>query len=222
MKKISKILFVSFLILNTSCVLLNKSRPTELDTMEKGVKMDIKKFFNGEIEGFAITQNSAGKIIDTKTIKISGRWDDTKGTIRQESTSASSDKKENRTWLVSLFEDGTFDAIGHDVSSTAKGIQINNAARMNYSLLLQKDGVKKETKFEDKMYLIDEKSMIMISSFDAGSNNRGKTIISLKKIGSKSDSLKSEVVKFDNSKADNTKADNTKADNSKAENLKAE
>jgi hypothetical protein len=160
----------------------SKKQIPELDSLQTAPKIDIKKFFNGDIEGFAITQNSAGKIIGTIQVKISGKWDENKGEIRQNFIYDGA-IKDSRIWLVTLNADGTFDAIGHDFLAPAQGKQIGNAAQILYTLNLMDQGSKKPVRFENKMYLVDEKSMIEISTYNKVNGISGKTITSLKKIG---------------------------------------
>ena len=176
---------LSLLFLISSCSYLQnfvpKSSFSELDTVDNVAKLDIKSFFNGDLEGFAISQDQNGNITGTNTIKINASWEGNKGII-QEVFIYNGGKKDSRTWLVTFEDDGTFDAVGHNVASPAKGRQIGNAAQMIYSLLIPANGVKEEVKFEDKMYLVDEKSMIKISSFRKNYSSSGKNIISLKKV----------------------------------------
>ncbi len=166
-----------------------KKAAVPLDYIESSSKLDIKKFFNGDIEAFSIKQDENEKIIGTAIIKISGKWDENKGTIQQNFV-YNDGTKDSRTWLITLNSDGTFDAIGHDVSSPAQGKQIGNAALSNYTLAFGSKAAKEEVSFDDRMYMVDEKSMIMISSFkklgskSVGKNLSGKSIISLKKIDS--------------------------------------
>ena len=162
MKKIfSLVLLLSLL---SSCSFLQGiQKPSELDYLDKTTKADIKKFFNGDVEGFAIVQDQNDKIIDTKTIKINGKWEDNKGVIQQ-SFVYSNGKKDSRTWLVTVEENGNFTAVGHDVAAPAEGKQIGNAIQMTYSLLLVGQKGKEETRLEDRIYLVDDKSAIMISS----------------------------------------------------------
>jgi hypothetical protein len=162
--------------------LFPKKQIAELDSLQTAPKIDIKKFFSGDIEGFAIIQNSAGKIIGTTQVKISGKWDENKGEIRQNFI-YDGKIKDSRIWLVTVNGDGTFEAIGHDFLAPAKGKQVGNAAQIFYTLNLMYQGSKKPVRFEDKMYLIDEKSMIEISTFNKPNGISGKTITSLKKIG---------------------------------------
>ena len=169
----------------SSCAYVEKFLPKkaepQLDYLERSSKLDIKKFFNGDLEGFAITQDQDGKITGTQTIKINGKWDENKGVV-QYNFSYDNGKKDSRTWLITLDPDNTFDAVGHDITAPAKGKQIGNASQMIYSLLLPDPMGKKEVSFVDKVYLVDDKAAIMISDFKRGYGDSGRTIISLKKI----------------------------------------
>jgi hypothetical protein len=153
----------------------------ELDYLDRGVKMDIKNFFNGDIESFAITQDQNGKISGTSTSKINSKWEENKG-VMQEIFFDDKSKKDSRTWLITSNQDGTFDMVGHDMLTPVKGKQIGNAAQMIYSLSINAEGVKQEVKFEDKVYLVDEKSAVMISNFRKQNGQSGRVIRSLKKI----------------------------------------
>ena len=188
MKNFTKIIATTTIILSiSSCAMIQdlfgSKKVADLDYLDGANKMDMKKFFDGNIEAFAIKQDTNGKIIATFTAKINGKWDDNKGVIQQNFL-YSDGTKDSRTWLVTLDTDGTFDAVGHNVSIPAKGKQIGNAAQSNYSLSLSSKTGKEEVNFEDKMYLVDENSMIMISNFGNKKSDKiasGKIIYSLKK-----------------------------------------
>ncbi len=183
MKKISSAILLLSLL--PSCAALNNfNKPSELDSISKGAKFDIKKFFEGDVEGFAIIQDSSGKIIDTEALKINGKWDGNKGVIQQNFVYASGNK-DSRTWLITMDESGsTFSAIGHDIAAPAQGKQVGNAMQMIYALMLpgKMDKQKVKVNFEDKIYLVDDESAIMISNFAAGFSSPSKSIISLKKV----------------------------------------
>ena len=187
MKKFHFLLLITSLLVTSSCAYIDQFRTkkvAELDYLSgsnNSVKMDIKKFFNGDIEAFGITRNIDGKITGTNTAKISGKWEGNKGVVQYDFT-YDDGSKDSRTWLITLNSDNTFSAIGHDVSSPAQGKQAGNSAQLFYSLsLLNKEGGKREVKFEDRMYLVDDKSMILISTFNSRDGNSGTSIISLKK-----------------------------------------
>jgi hypothetical protein len=156
------------------------NKPEPIDYIERGAKFDMKKFFNGDIDAFAIVQDENGKITDTKTVKITGRWEENKGVIQQNFILADG-KKDSRTWLITVNDDGTFEAVGHDVSAMATGRQISGSAQMNYGLFLNGQNGREEIKFEDRMYMANENSVIMISTMKKGYSPAGKIIMSLSK-----------------------------------------
>ncbi len=197
MKKISKILFVvATTSLLSSCAyidnIMGQKAPSPIDYLDNAAKMDLKKFFDGDAEGFAIKQGEDGKIIETQTIKVSSSWDDNKGVIKK-NTVSNDGTKDNRTWLITMNSDGTFDAVGHDVVTPAKGKQVGNASQATYSLMVNDKSGRGEVYFEERMYLADDNAMIIIANFkrkktDAkvmDNRNYGKIIVSLKKLSSK-------------------------------------
>jgi hypothetical protein len=188
MKNFTKILTISTIALSlTSCAvfenLMQKKEVQQLDYLEGANKMDLKKFFDGNLEGFAIKQDASGKIASTFTVKINGKWEEGKGVI-QFNYFYNDGTKDSRTWLITTNSDNSFDAVGHDVTTPAKGKQIGNAAQSIYSLMVGPKTDKEEMSFEDKMYLVDEKSVIMISNFKSkkSAKGAGKIILSIKKV----------------------------------------
>lgn len=173
---------VILLSLLASCsAFQNFRKPAEIDSLDAGVKMDFKKFLDGNLEGFAIIQDQNGKIIGTQSVKVNGKWDDNKGVISQNFTLFDG-SKDSRTWLITFNNDGTFSAIGHDVIAPGSGKQVGNAAQMAYTLLISDSKGKMEKRVVDKFYLVDEKSAIVISEYRAGFSSSGKMILSLKKL----------------------------------------
>lgn len=177
-----------FAIISTlsSCAFLNE-KTVPMDYLSGNAKLDIRSFFEGNLDAFAIKQDKNGKIIDSYNLKVKGEWDGNKGVLKQNFYYRDG-KKDSRTWLITVNSDGTFNAVGHDVANSAKGQQIGNAAQSIYSLMVSQDGQKREVNFEERMYLVDSKSMIMISKFKnknsiaSDDNASGKVITSFKKI----------------------------------------
>jgi hypothetical protein len=184
MKKLSSILII--LLFSTSCTYiknLNVDKAKEISYLEKP-KLDIKAFFNGDLESFAITQDGNGKVIDGYTAKIKGEWEDNKGVIKN-NLFYNDGKKDNRTWLITDHLDGTFDIVGHDVSDAETGKQIGNAFQVFYNLAISQNGSKQKSKVrvENESYLVDENSMIgtlIVKSKDG--KIISKSIVSVKKI----------------------------------------
>lgn len=155
--------------------------PAPIDYLEKSTKIDIRNFFNGDLEGFAIVQDAQGKIDSSYTTKISGKWEDGRGNI-QYNYSFNNGKKDSRTWLITINDSSSYSAIGHDFLETGHGRNQGNASVVNYSLNAIVKDKKQRVDFEDQLYLVDEKSAIIISTMRQSGSIVGKAIISLKKI----------------------------------------
>lgn len=163
---------------------VQKRTVAPLDYLDNAAKMNIKNFLNGDLAGFAIVQNDKGKIESTFSIKAIGKWEDTHGTI-QYNYAYNGGKKEGRTWLITMGENGEYSAIGHDFVEPANGVQIGNASRVIYSLNALYKDKKQKVEFEDKFYMIDENSAIILSTMRQGNSTLGQTIIALQKDKSK-------------------------------------
>lgn len=159
----------------------SKEAPAPLDYLENSVKFNVKNFLNGDLTGFAIVQDQNGKIENTYTIKGNGKWEETHGTI-QYSMAYNGGKKEGRTWLITTGENGEYTAIGHDFVETAQGQQLGNASKVSYALMTNYKDKKQKIDFDDRFYLVDENSAIIISTMKQGRILIGKTIISLQKV----------------------------------------
>lgn len=189
-KSLVKISLVTLLISNSCTILQPKEKAVEQLDYLKGSseKMNYRDFFNGKIEGFAIKKDQDGKIINSFKVQINGSWEGNRGVVKNNYIYFDG-RKDSRTWLVTIDQDGTYEAIGHDVIKPIRGEQVGNSARASYSLKNDSKS-KEEILFTDKMYLIDNESMIVIQDYkknkpNKGQGNRenyGQVIISLKKI----------------------------------------
>lgn len=196
MKSLSRVVLLAATVSSlSSCALIEKYsyKPNEITSLEKGPKFDVKNFFNGDLEVFAINQDNDGKITGTFTAKMNGKWDENKGVLQQSFT-YDNGKKDSRTWLITADSDGTFNAVGHDVVTPVKGKQIGNAMQMLYSLSVKVDGVKQNSDREDNFYLVDDRSAIGIAFIRKDGSAAGKSIISYKKVSKADKSEKVEKV----------------------------
>lgn len=184
MKKLSAIALILSL---SSCSYLDflnpKEKEKEISFLEMAPKVDLKQFFKGEIESFAIIKDGNDKIIGSYTGTMRGEWDENKGVLKQNFL-YNEGRRDNRTWLITDNGDGTFSAVGHDVVESETGRQIGNVIQMPYSFAIVENGVRQKIKYEDNFYLVDSSSMIGVS---VAKSSRGvvisKSIISLRKVG---------------------------------------
>ncbi len=161
-------------------ILKGKKEVTPIDYLANGAKINIKNFLNGDLEGFAIVQDADGKIESSFVIKSNGKWEETRGTVQYNYT-FNGGKKDSRTWLITVNDNGDFSAIGHDFVETGQGAQLGNTARVTYSLMTNYKEAKQKIDYEDKFYLVDDNSAVIISTMSQGRKDLGKAIISLRK-----------------------------------------
>ncbi len=186
--KISFKILMAVLALQTlaSCAQLQqflnppKKELAPVDYLERSAKLDISSFLNGNLEGFAIIQDVNGKISDSYVLRVNGKWEETRGTVQFNYT-FNGGKKDSRTWLVTVNDSMSYSAIGHDFIETAQGRTQGNASAVNYSLNTMFKEIKQRIDYEDQLYLVDEKSAIIISTMRKSGEVVGKAIISLKK-----------------------------------------
>ncbi len=153
---------------------------TPIDFLEKAPRIDVKNFFTGDLEGFAIVQNPQEKIEGSFIIKANGKWEENRGTVNY-NYSFNGGKKDSRTWLITINDPASYTAIGHDFIGDAQGRNLGNSSVINYSLNTLFKDKKQPVNYEDKLYLVDEKSAIIISTMTQGNKIVGRAIISLKK-----------------------------------------
>lgn len=177
---INKLLIIVLLTLS-SCSFINSNinnRNLTPHSLSNSIRADIKKFFDGDIKAFSITFDKDNKIIASKTIEINGSWDENKGIIRQRFID-NNNNKDSRTWLITLNEDKTFSAIGHDSVQPASGMHVGNVIQMKYKLKVPYNGVKTNIDYISTMYLVNDNSITQISESFINNKKINKEIISL-------------------------------------------
>lgn len=162
----------------------NKGVQKPLDYLEKAEKFRVNQFLKGDLKGFAIIQDENGKIIDSFTVKTKGDWEGKRGTVKYHFT-YNNGKKDARTWLITVNDKESYTAIGHDFVSPAKGRQAGNVSEILYTLLKEYNGKKQNIEFEDKLYMVNSNSAIVVSKMYVKGKLVGEAIISLSKVKKK-------------------------------------
>lgn len=167
--KIRKISVLTLILVISSCAFLQKKPYSDAAIKsyanDSSVKFDIRKGFNGKMKGFGVLQNKDGIVIKRFTVDLDASWDGDKGEIKH-SFVYDDKSKDSRTLLVTVEDDNSYVAIGHDVVGTAVGKQYGGASQMRYVLSI-KDGEKKDNYDVDEWtYGVDDKSFIRIMNID--------------------------------------------------------
>lgn len=156
-------------------------------------KIDIKTYFNGDIESWGFVEDSDGKVIKRFTAKINGKWSGNKGIIQEEFL-FNDGEKDARTWMISIDnKNNNFTAIAHDIIGTAKGSNYGNTILVEYVLTILDGKNRSNVNTKDFIYLIDDKSAISIAKLSGFIFDKGKIVTSYKKISNSNNKSSLEI-----------------------------
>jgi len=149
--------------------------------------LDMKTYFNGELEAWGLFQDYSGKVIKRFHVAMTGEWDDNKGVLDEHFTYADG-TKQRRTWKLNRIDEHNYTGTADDVIGEAKGVAYGHALRWQYVLALEVDDDVYHVHFDDWMYLIDENTMINRSVMSKFGISLGEVILVFRKQSDKSSS----------------------------------
>lgn len=121
--------------------------------------LKLEEYLNGGLIAHGFFQDRNGLIKQRFTVDLKGTWVSETGTLEEDFV-YSDGKKSRRVWTIKKQPDGTYVGTANDVVGSAKGEVAGNALRWVYTLALDVDGTTYNVKFDDWMYLMDDKVMI--------------------------------------------------------------
>lgn len=121
--------------------------------------LDLRQYFDGEIEAHGMFQNRSGEVVRRFTVEIKGSWQGNVGTL-EEDFFYSDGTTDRRVWTVTKIDEHNYIGTADDVIGEATGKAYGNALRWRYVLALEVDDKTYKVDFDDWMYLIDEKIML--------------------------------------------------------------
>ena len=121
--------------------------------------LDLRQYFDGEIEAHGIFQDRSGEVVRRFTVEIKGSWQGNVGTL-EEDFFYSDGTTDRRVWTVTKIDEHNYIGTADDVIGEATGMAYGNALRWRYVLALEVDDKTYQVDFDDWMYLIDEEIML--------------------------------------------------------------
>lgn len=122
-------------------------------------KLLIEEYLNGPLEAHGFFQDRSGLIVKRFKVKLVGSWKNGTGTL-EEDFDYSDGTKSRRVWTIQKEADGQYTGRASDVIGEARGESAGNAFRWKYTLNLPVGKKTYHVKFDDWMYLMDEKIML--------------------------------------------------------------
>ena len=121
--------------------------------------IDLRKFFDGDLEGWGMFFDHMGRQKSTFHITLKGTWHDNKGKLDEYFTFDDGRKLE-RSWDLEFKDNTLFTGTASDVPGGASGSQIGNAANIHYMIKVPYKDSTIELKMDDWMYGIDESTVL--------------------------------------------------------------
>ncbi len=144
-------------------------------------KLDIRKYFEGEIKSEGIFIDRSGKSDTYFHVTMNGKFTEKTGTI-DEVFEYNDGRKETRTWNILFNDDGTYTGTAHDVVGKAEGKQSGNAAHMKYTLKIKtKSGKSYDIAMSDWMFKVDEETVINRIAMSKFGIHAGELIVVFRK-----------------------------------------
>jgi hypothetical protein len=105
--------------------------------------LDMRQFFNGTLDGYGMVRNRAGEVL---TLDEDFVWSD--------------GETEKRIWTIQRRPDGSWSGKAAGVVGEATGTLSGNTFNFRYTFDLPVGDTRYEVRFDDWLYLIDERNML--------------------------------------------------------------
>jgi hypothetical protein len=142
--------------------------------------LDLKTYFNGDIDAWGVFQDRSGKVVRRFTVKMKCTWVGDTGTL-DEDFMYSDGKKEKRVWTIRKLPQGRYVGTAADVVGEAQGVASGNALNWRYTLALNVDVTVWNVDFDDWMYLVDERTMLNRATMSKFGVRLGEVLLSFTK-----------------------------------------
>ncbi len=144
--------------------------------------LDLRQYFDGEIEAQGMFQNRSGEVVRRFTVAIRGSWQGNVGTL-EEDFFYSDGTTDRRVWTITRIDEHNYTGTADDVIGEATGKAYGNALHWRYVLALEVDDKTYKVDFDDWMYLVDDEVMLNRSEMRKFGFRLGEVTLAFKKKG---------------------------------------
>lgn len=148
MKAFKAILVLCLAVLIAGCGSIDVQR-----YRERTPALDLRRYFNGTVEGWGMFQKSSGELVKHFHVRIESRWQGDTGSLDEHFT-WSDGSTSRRVWTLTDLGNGRYQGRADDVVGIAEGETAGNALRWRYVLALPVDGTTWHVDFDDWMFLV--------------------------------------------------------------------
>lgn len=144
--------------------------------------LDLRQYFDGEIEAQGMFQNRSGEVVRRFTVAIKGSWQGNVGTLEEDFFYADG-TTDRRVWTITRIDEHNYTGTADDVIGEATGKAYGNALHWRYVLALEVDDKTYKVDFDDWMYLVDDEVMLNRSEMRKFGFRLGEVTLAFKKKG---------------------------------------
>ncbi len=159
MKQVRWLAVVTPVVVAAALLMGCAAAPTTADYAAEKPALDLKTYFNGELQAHGIFTDRAGKVARRFTVQMVGTWQGNQGTLDERFT-YSDGTSERRVWRLSDEGGGRWLGRADDVVGVAEGRLAGNALNWRYTMALPVDGKTYEVQFDDWMFLMDQRVLL--------------------------------------------------------------
>lgn len=120
---------------------------------------DLFEFFDGKTRALGVFESPLGRCKRTLSVDITGTVVGDKLTL-EESFVFGDGEQDLRIWTITKLEDGRYQGVAADVLGQAQGEVSGNQLHWCYQVLLPVGGRQFKIRFDDRMYLVDDKVLL--------------------------------------------------------------
>lgn len=137
-------------------------------------------FFKGNLTAHGVLKNRSGKVTRLFNATIEANWKEGVGTL-DEHFIFDDGEKQQRIWKLSPLGDGRYQATANDVVGEGLMQAAGNSLFLDYVLDIQYKGRSLKLNVDDRMYLIDEHTLVNESVLRKWGVKVGTILIVIKK-----------------------------------------
>lgn len=125
----------------------------------KTPKMDIREYFNGDVDAWGVFIGRSGKVERSFSVAMNGQWQGDSGVLKEHFI-YDDGKTQDREWKLTFTGANTFEGTAADIIGGAKGEQAGNAVNMKYVLRLPVNGTQYDLSMDDWIYRMTDDTAI--------------------------------------------------------------
>lgn len=120
---------------------------------------DIKEYFDGNIKAWGLVQDWRGRVTARFDVDMVGSWEGNVGKLEEEFQYYDG-KKQQRTWIITKNDDGTYEGTAGDIIGKATGETKGSAVNWAYTMDIPVDGKTYRLKLDDWMWQMNDGVLI--------------------------------------------------------------